>query len=70
MHMRPLRLPVSASIWRDQGGSAMAEYAVLASLLAAIASVLMASLGGELAGLAKAIREGLAALRAGHVGRP
>ena len=48
----------------------MAEYAVLASLLAAIATVLMASLGGELAGLAKAIREGLAALRAGHVGRP
>ncbi len=48
----------------------MAEYAVLASLLAALASVLVASLGGELAGLAHAIRDGLAALRAGHAGRP
>ncbi len=48
----------------------MAEYALIASLLAALATLLATYLGGELLTWVHAIRDGLASLRPDFSGRP
>jgi Flp pilus assembly pilin Flp len=53
---------LAAALSRDEQGSAMAEYAVIAALAAGLAMIVAQGAGGELATMADALRRGIASL--------